>query len=64
MPKEDIKRAMEEAKHLEVEGVPTDEEIAAQYKKDMAKASEAAKLLKPVRDKVSRRKKPSKKSKR
>ena len=63
MPKEDINRALEEAQHLEAEGIPTDEEIAEQYKSDMAKAAQAAKLLKPVRDSVSRRKKTSKTAK-
>lgn len=63
MSKRDIERAMKEAEHLEAEGVPSDEDIAGQYKKDMAKAAEAAKLLKPVRGSVSRRKKPSKKAK-
>jgi|GEM_PF-6123738 len=55
MPKEDIKKALDEARRLEAEEIPSDEEIAEQYRNDMQKAAKAAKLLKPVR--VYRRKK-------
>lgn len=63
MADEDIRRAMEEARRLEAEELPTDAEIAEQYERDMEKATEAAKLLKRVREPVSRRKKASKPAK-
>lgn len=63
MPKEDIDQAMMDAKHLESEEVPSEKQLADQYRADMENSAKAAKLLKPVRDTVSRRKKAPKSSK-
>ncbi|HSU72709.1 MAG TPA: hypothetical protein VLJ21_02580 [Candidatus Binatia bacterium] len=63
MPDDDIRKAIAEARRLEAEDIPTDSEIAEQYERDMAKATEAAKLLKRIREPSSRRKKSAKSAK-
>ncbi|MBI4151232.1 hypothetical protein HY492_03840 [Candidatus Woesearchaeota archaeon] len=62
MGKEDasIERAMEAAERLSRQKIPTEKEIAAQFEADMARAAKARKLLKRVREPVSRRKTASK----
>lgn len=60
MVKEDIEQAMERAERLASQKIPTEKEIAEQFESDMARAAKARKLLKRVREPVSRRKKASK----
>jgi len=46
--KKEIKKALEKAKELEAETIPSEEEIIEDYRKDMAKFDKIRKLLEPA----------------
>jgi uncharacterized protein affecting Mg2+/Co2+ transport len=45
--KKTIQKALEQAKNLEKQEIPPEEEIVRSYKEDIEKATNLAKLLKP-----------------